>query len=159
SALLDALLGMADMGLYVHSLSRLPADLERDYYLYVLDYGWDEPLGAALQANFRLMSDLAAKNQAVVIAGTDSREFSKEVFTIHFDDLEFSWNSINGISREEILPSILISTVHPERFRLDPLRNIPRKQRVGIADDKLILIPLRGVCQNASDVIALIERL
>jgi hypothetical protein len=26
------------MGLYVHSLSRLPLGMERDYYLYVLDY-------------------------------------------------------------------------------------------------------------------------
>jgi hypothetical protein len=30
------------MGLYVHTLERLPADLERDYYLYVLDYGGEE---------------------------------------------------------------------------------------------------------------------
>jgi hypothetical protein len=33
------------MGLYIHSLSRLPSGLERDYYVYVLDYGWEEPLG------------------------------------------------------------------------------------------------------------------
>lgn len=37
------------MGLYVHSLSRLPLGVERNYYLYVLDYGWDEPLGASLR--------------------------------------------------------------------------------------------------------------
>jgi hypothetical protein len=147
------------MGLYVHSLSRLPVDLERDYYLYVLDYGWDEPLGDALQANFRRMADLAANNQAVVIAGTDSREFAREIFSIHFDDPQFSWNNINGISGEEVLPAILISTIHPTRFRDDPLREIPRKQRIGIADDKLILIPLRGTCDNASDVVALIERI
>ena len=53
------------MGSYVHSLERVPADLERDYYLYVLDYGWEEPIGEALRHNFRRMADLAARNSGV----------------------------------------------------------------------------------------------
>lgn len=146
------------MGLYVHSLSRLPADLEREYYVYVLDYGWDEPLGAALQANFRTMASLAANNQAVVIAGTDSRDFANEIFSIHFDDPQFSWNHVNGIDGEEVLPALLISTIHPTRFRDEQQDEDRRIRRTGIADDKLILIPLRGLCKNASDVVALVER-
>jgi len=59
------------MGLYVHTLARLPADLARDYYLYVLDYGWEEPLGDALRQNFRRMADLAAQNNAVVCGGSE----------------------------------------------------------------------------------------
>lgn len=65
------------MGLYVHSLDRLPDGLARDYYIYVLDYGWDEPLGAALHQNFRRMADLAAQRKTVVVASTDSRRLRR----------------------------------------------------------------------------------
>ncbi len=147
------------MGLYVHSLSRLPLELERDYYLYVLDYGWEEPLGAALHANFRRMADLAAKNKAVVIAGTDSRAFADEILSVHVDDPQFSWSNINGESGEEVLPALMISTIHPQKFRTEaPGYRFP-EVRNGVADEKLILIPLRGVCSNATEVAVLIERI
>ena len=32
------------MGLMIHSLGEIPADVQRGYYVYLLDYGWDEPL-------------------------------------------------------------------------------------------------------------------
>src|SRR5688572_14817062 len=35
------------MGLHIHSLEQLPAMVEWAYYVYLLDYGWNEPLGAA----------------------------------------------------------------------------------------------------------------
>jgi len=147
------------MGLYVHSLSRLPLGLERDYYLYVLDYGWEEPLGEALHANFRRMADLAAKNKAIVVAGTDSRAFADEILSVHVDDPQFSWGNINGESGEEVLPALMISTIHPQKFRAEvPGYRFPEVRR-GVADDKLILIPLRGVCKNATEVAALIERI
>lgn len=147
------------MGLYVHSLSRLPLGLERDYYLYVLDYGWDEPLGEALHANFRRMADLAAKNKAVVIAGTDSRAFVDEVLSVHVDDPQFSFSNINGENGEEILPALMISTIHPQKFKMKASGYRIPEVRGGVADDKLILIPLRDVCKNATEVVALIERI
>jgi hypothetical protein len=147
------------MGLYIHSLSRLPMGVERDYYLYVLDYGWHEPLGDALHANFRLMADLAAKNKAVVLAGTDSRAFADEMLAVHFDDPQFSWSNINGESGEEILPALMISTIHPQRFRDENRGYRPRLSSRGMADEKLIIIPLRDACKNTTDVVSLIERI
>jgi hypothetical protein len=147
------------MGLYVHSLSRLPLGLERDYYIYVLDYGWDEPLGQALHTNFRRMADLAAKNKAVVIAGTDSRAFAEEILSVHVDDAEFSWSKINGEDGEDVLPALMISTIHPTRFREEVPGYRFAKSTKGSADEKLILIPLRGVCKDATEVVALIERI
>lgn len=147
------------MGLYIHSLSRLPIGVESDYYLYLLDYGWHEPLGEALHANFRRMADLAAKNKAVVLAGTDSRAFADEMLAVHFDDPQFSWSNINGESGEEILPALMISTLHPQRFREQNPRYRPRISSQGMADDKLILIPLREACNNTTEVVALIERI
>ena len=35
------------MGLHIHSLGQLQATVERAYYVYLLDYGRHEPLGAA----------------------------------------------------------------------------------------------------------------
>ncbi len=147
------------MGLYVHRLSRLPLGLERDYYLYVLDYGWDEPLGQALHANFRRMADLAAKNNAVVIAGTESRSFADEVLSVHVDDPQFSWQRVNGENGEDVLPALMISTIHPQRFSAETPGYRPTKTGKGVADDKLILIPLREACKDSTEVVALIERI
>jgi hypothetical protein len=147
------------MGLYVHSLSRLPLGLEREYYLYVLDYGWDDPLGQAINANFRRIAELAAKNQAVVIAGTDPRAFADEVLSVHFDNPQFSWSNVNGEDGEEVLPALMISTIHPQKFRSETLDyQLPRVGK-GIADEKLILIPLKSACKDSTEVFALIERI
>ncbi len=146
------------MGLYVHSLSRLPLGLERDYYLYVLDYGWHEPLGDALHENVRKMADLAARNKAVVIAGTDSRTFADEISSAHFENEQFSWSRINGQSGDAILPALMISTIHPQQFREVVPRYRPTMTLKGLADDKIILIPLRAICKDTSEVLSLIER-
>ncbi len=147
------------MGLYVHSLSRLPLGLEREYYLYVLDYGWDEPLGQAINANFRRIAELAAKNQTVVIAGTNPRAFADEVLSVHFDNPQFSWSNVNGEDGEEVLPALMISTIHPQKFRTETLDyQLPRVGQ-GVADEKLILIPLKSACKDSTEVFALIERI
>lgn len=147
------------MGLYVHTLSKLPLGLDREYYLYILDYGWDEPLGAALHANFRRMADLAAKHDASVIAGTDARAFAKEAISVHVDDPQFSYQSVNGEEGESVLPALMIATIHPNKFKEEHRGYRPTRTPLGVADDKLILIPLRGVCKNATEVVDLVERI
>ena len=57
------------MGLMIHSLGELPVEATRAYYLYLLDYGWHEPLADILHSNFKEMSDLASKHDAVVMMG------------------------------------------------------------------------------------------
>lgn len=44
------------MGLMIHSLGELPLNAKRDYYVYLLDYGWHEPLGQALLSSFDTMA-------------------------------------------------------------------------------------------------------
>lgn len=146
------------MGLYVHSLSRLPLGLEREYYLYVLDYGWEEPLGNALHANFRRMADLAARNKSIVVGGTDSRAFADEILSVHVDEPQFSWAQVNGESGDEILPALMISTIHPQKFKAEAPGYKPRRLEKGIADERLIIIPLRDLCKDSTEVVALIER-
>lgn len=146
------------MGLMVHSLGRLPRDLDRSYYIYVLDFGWDEPLGNALRANFSKMADLAAQNDAVVIAGTEQQKFTEEVWSFHCNSELLSSSHVSGQYAADILPALLITDCHPLQFRdmnasyanmlpVDPAR-APR----------LILIPLRIVCSSATEVVELIDR-
>ena len=96
------------MGLRIHSLGELPIEAIRGYYVYLLDYGWHEPLGKALKDNFDKMSEMASKNDAVVMQGTDGCEFEDEVLSCH---------QINGLPSEEILPAILITNTHPRQFQ------------------------------------------
>lgn len=57
------------MGLTVHSLEGMPEEHQRDYFIYLLEYGWHEPLGQALKENFGKMATLASqmKNSVVVM--------------------------------------------------------------------------------------------
>ena len=139
------------MGLKIHSLGRVPTDIERSYFLYLLDYGWDEPLSRGLRRNFDKMASLASRNDAIVVAGFDGEEFSNEVFTYH---------QINGQPGEEILPAILITTCHPHRFAEQ--NEFPHRSRhygQALFDDRMVLIPLRGLCKSETDVTNLIEKL
>jgi hypothetical protein len=60
------------MGLTVHSLGELPAGVDRKYFVYLLDYGWEEPLADSLYRNFPRMADIASRHDAVVVRGVIS---------------------------------------------------------------------------------------
>ena|ERR1039458_7575741 len=132
------------MGLMIHSLGELPLGAERSYYIYLLDYGWHEPLADAVYQNFGKMADLASRGGAVVMRG---------VVGAHFADEVLSWHHVNGQPAEEILPAILLTTIHPHYFRTQTDES-PRS-----LDDKLLLIPLRAACKSTSDVVTLVEKM
>jgi hypothetical protein len=140
------------MGLMVHSLEGIPETHHRDYFIYLLDFGWREPLGEALKMNFGKMATLASeKKNAVVIMRTDDG--------IHFSDEVLSWHSINGDEAEknELLPAILITNRHPAEFK--------RRAKSAGADTgvephlKMILFPLRKYCSTTSDVVDLVQKI
>lgn len=134
------------MGLHIQSLKNLPESAERGYYVYLLDYGWHEPLGEALQSNFENMAKIASDNDAVVIVGTNR---------IHFEDEVFSWHNINGEDAKDKLPAILITNRHPAQFResFSP-------QNKGVENDlKMILFPLKKFCKSTTDVATLIDKI
>ncbi len=137
---------IGNMGLTIHSLGELPHNVERGFYVYLLDYGWHEPLADALRQNFNQMADLASRNDAVVFKGTG----------VHFNDEVLSWHNVNGQEAEDILPAILITTRHPRLF-YDA--NLTKNDTYHITDDKLLLIPLRKVCKNTTDVTTLISKI
>ena len=55
------------MGLMVYSLDNVPKEAKRDYYIYLLDYGWDWQCSISdiLNKNFAKMSEISAKNSVV----------------------------------------------------------------------------------------------
>jgi hypothetical protein len=133
------------MGLYVHSLGEIPTGAERAYYVYLLDYGWEEALGNAVRANLPRMADVASRSNAVVIHGPRG---------VHFEDEVLSWHQVNGQDAKDILPAILISTRHPSTFAES---FVPTKSKSEVRD-ALLLLPLRKICKSPEDVVDLIQR-
>jgi|SRR5580704_207095 hypothetical protein len=133
------------MGLYVHSLGEIPNGAERAYYVYLLDYGWEELLGSAVRANLPRMADLASRSDAVVIHGPRG---------MHFEDEVLSWHRVNGQDAQDILPAILVTTRHPSTFResFSMLRTDPGDR------DALLLLPLRKICNSATEVADIIHQ-
>jgi hypothetical protein len=129
----------------IHSLGELLSNAERGYFVYLLDYGWDEPLGEALRKNFAKMAELASPNNAVVLQG---------VVGSHFQDEVLSWHHVNGLPGEELLPAIMITTRNPHQFR-----QLNMREDIETPTDRMILIPLRKVCNSSTDVAVRIEKI
>lgn len=134
------------MGLYIQSLENIPLEAKRDYFIYLLDYGWHEPLGEALMMNYEKMAAIASENHAVVIRGTQR---------VHFEDQVLSWHNINGENGEKVLPAILITNRHPAKFR----ESFNSRDSAVESDLKMILIPLKDHCKTTSEVVHLIEKI
>jgi hypothetical protein len=138
------------MGLMVHSLDGIPEEHHRDYFIYLLDYGWNEPLSDALRNNFGHMATLASeKKNAVVIMRTDAG--------VHFSDEVLSWHHFNGeeVENEQLLPAILVTNRHPAEFR----RRAMRENDTAEDDLKMILFPLKKYCKDTTEVVSLIQQI
>ena len=135
------------MGLHIHSLAEVPLEVGRNYYLYLLDYGWAEPLGNALRKNFHRIAEIASKHGAVALVGTVGS---------HFEDEVLSWHHVNGQPADDLLPAVLITTRHPHWFRSAVLseRGVPDPQEFPI-----LLIKLKEICRNPTEVADVLERI
>lgn len=138
------------MGLMIHSLEGLSEGHHRDYFIYLLDYGWNEPLSDALRNNFGQMATRASKKKSAVVI------MSTEVGT-HFSDEVLSWHSINGddVDSEQLLPAILVTNRHPAEFRKRALREDIKAEN----DLKMILFPLKKYCKDTTEVVSLIQQI
>lgn len=135
------------MGLKISTIAAIPENVERSYYLYILDYyNWDEPISNTLRNSFDRIAKFAAENDSVVIQGIPESHFYSELM---------SWESINGIDPKELLPALMITTIHPKYF----LEGNDKETRGGkIPDDKLVFIEIGKVCKTPQDVVKIIEK-
>lgn len=135
------------MGLKISTIAAIPENVHRDYYLYILDYyNWDEPIGNTLRSSFDKIAKFASENNSVAIQGIPESHFYSELM---------SWESINGIDPKELLPALMITTIHPKYF-LD--RSYQETSGEEIPEDKLVFIEIGKVCQTPQDVLKLIEK-
>jgi hypothetical protein len=135
------------MGLRIHSLNVAPSEAKRDYFIYILDYGWEEPLANVLQRNFEKLSQWASHNDSVIITGVGEIG--------HFDNEVLSYHQINGESASDILPAILITKTNPHKFK-----EYSDKGGKRLNDEfGYILIPLKKVCKTENDVLNLINKI
>jgi len=138
------------MGLVIHSLEGMPEEHHRDYFIYLLDNGWQEPLSEAMLRNFGRMATLSSEQKnAVVIMKAD--------VGVHFSDEVLSWHSINGddVDTNDLLPAILVTNRHPAEFR--KLRD--SQQSKTESELKMILFPLKKHCRDSSEVISLVQKI
>jgi len=73
------------MGLHVHSLENIPQSQDRDYMIYLLEYGWHEPLSKTLNENFNQMASRAPNSSNAL----GSKEHSSKKERNH-ENLQYS---------------------------------------------------------------------
>ena len=136
------------MGLKINSIAEFPDNVNRSYYLYILDYyNWDEPIGNTLRNSFDKLANFATKNDAVVMQGIQESHFSSELL---------SWKAVNGIDPKDLLPALMITTLHPKYFVDRDNREVQNEK---IPEDKLIFIEIGKICKAPQDVVKLIEKI
>lgn len=142
------------MGLMIYSLDNIPIEARRDYFVYLLDYGWKEPISDIINKNFEYMCQIAAQNKAVVIKGTVASHFQNEVL---------SWHHINGENAENLLPALLITNKHPKYFNESNASFMYEKiKNMNVAkneDMRMILIPFKENCSNEKEVMDIINNI
>ncbi len=139
------------MGLMIYSLDNIPSSARRNYFIYLLDYGWDEPITNIINRNYDEMAKLSAENEAVVIKGTVAEHFNNEVL---------SWHNFNGLNTDNLLPAILITNKHPNYFKESGMNHKYKNKGIYTSFDddmKMILIPFKKVCTTENDVISIIQ--
>lgn len=136
------------MGLKINTLAEIPNSVSKSYYLYILDYyNWNEPIANTLRDSFDKIAQFAAKNDSVVIQGISESHFYSELL---------SWKSINGIDPKELLPALMITTIHPQYFLAGNDKQILDEK---IPEDNLIFLEIGKICKSPGDVIKLIEQI
>jgi len=142
------------MDLKITTLARLPENTDRLFFVYFLDYGWDDELTQAMYANFDLLAGVAAENRSLLLSGLNRTEFANEVL---------SWHRINGEPADELLPAIMITDVEPRmvgNFADHEFGHFQHHSRSrSVWPERFLLIPLREVCRSAADVTALLQKL
>lgn len=93
------------------------------------------------------IAEFAASNNSVVIQGIAGSHFYSELM---------SWESINGIDPLELLPALMITTLHPTYFIDGDNKQLKEKN---IPKDKFIFLEIRKICQRPQDVVALLEKI
>ena len=128
------------MGLRVHALADIPAEAQRSYWVYLLNYGWKDSLTKTVDEHLDKLVEVAGRYNAVVVTGTGQ----------HVDNEVMSWHGVDGVSGSDVFPAILITTRNPHDF----LRGV-------LSDDetRVVMFPLNDACKSPDEVVSLLRRI
>jgi len=97
----------SQVGYLLNSLSNLPVDDEVNFYIFVINGQWDEPLYGMMEKNFATVAKNIG-NSAVIARGLDPAAFVAEVQDKYVGhDQDDLWG---------LLPALLITDRHPDRL-------------------------------------------
>jgi hypothetical protein len=142
------------MGLKVTTIARLPEKTGRAFFVYFLDYGWEDDLTRAMYENFDVFAAIAAENRSLLIAGLNRIEFANEVL---------SWHHVNGQAAHDLLPAIMITDIEPalltgqNSFDFGPLKHRPHSGAT--YPERFVLLPLREIGRTSGDVTQLLQQI
>ncbi|MCC6685866.1 MAG: hypothetical protein IT205_02615 [Fimbriimonadaceae bacterium] len=128
------------MGLVIESLVEVRPDIERAYWVYLLNYGLAESMAEAIKQNFVAIAERMSQSQSVIVMGTSK----------HFSDEVLNWHHVFGLSGDEYLPALLISTRNPHDFNEGHVSP-------AIDGNDYLLIPLRQVATTGTDAVAIMN--
>lgn len=103
------------MGYVLNQLSNLPVDDNINFYIFVVNGQYRDPLYEVIQDNFIQIAREIGDN-AVVAMGTDSKAFTTSVARKYLGD------GNSDASFTALLPALLITNDHPDHLNADSLR-------------------------------------
>ena len=109
------------MGYQLNSLANLPIDAEVNFYIFVINGQWKEPVYSILNENFSAIAR-SIGNNAVIAMGLNPQEW--------YDEVAAGYLSKDHNELFNLLPAVLITNAHPDRITESSLR---------------LLVPLRDV--------------
>jgi len=128
------------MGLVVESLAEVSPDLYRSYWVYLLNYGLESNLAEAIKGNFVEIAQRTSKSQAAFVMGASR----------HFDDELLRWDRVFGLSGDEHLPALLVTTKNPHEF-------MNFDWHADMDEHEFILVPLRKLGSCGDDAVAVLN--
>ena len=108
---------MESHGYILNELANLPIDEKVNFYIFVVNGQYREPLYEMIQSNFVNIAQ-SIGNHAVIATGTDSKRFTTEVAR------QYLGTGNSDASFTSLLPALLITNEHPDRLDEKSLRLI-----------------------------------
>lgn len=105
------------MGYALNELANLPIDDTVNFYIFVVNGQYREPLYEMMQQNFVSIAKSIGGN-AVIAVGTDPQAFTGQVATKYAGDNE------RAALLHRSLPALLITDAHPDRLATNSVRLI-----------------------------------
>jgi hypothetical protein len=128
------------MGLILETLADVDPELDRAYWIYLLNYGLESEIASAIKANFWEIAERTSQSRSAIVAGTSR----------HFDSEVLRWDHVFGLDGKQHLPALLIARRNPHELA------ILRKGEY-TPEDEFLLIPLRSLASTGDEALAVLN--